>query len=923
MRHEFSYILINTKRLGIRMREVLFALVLILILTSASISAVSAIPTFYGGGVEKGLWTRVFKSNVRLFEAGTDFDHYPWIAEDIHQLADHGVDIVLRVFWWWGFYNGEIAWNTSVVDMYYNASLIELLEQLIDWQFSHLDMSKIWAVTLSDEEPMYAYQYFWTQASLEKYNDTYHSETGFRLTGRYNLNETEDFVLRYWLAEKFVSVFNRVYDYIKGKWPHLLVIQFIRLWPGALPIWGGWVGDGGIDTGDLKADAYMDDLYFYDVYDNPFWLYEFARHRKSTYPNRDYYLVLWGEEAWPDLAGGFEHIRRNAWVAYLAGVDAIGWFTWHYTYGSLWEREDALGKRLFVYINRLNKELSKLPTFKPRSKVLVIRDQMMSFGVGLCAELGLFNEWDTISQRAFVEEELDLSQYKLIVVNEDRYHNEVVEKLNEYVKSGGNLMMLGGFGWDQTNIYDDEPRTRKFLIEEGVIQEHVWGDIIINVSKPNPLDLTLQYEYVDSSMLAISKNALSENHHSIGESQLIDEQGRPIQMEYCPLVLYHNSSNPEEGSILYWGVVSGPVPPLGIPDAQYEDVVEVSGPDWSYTRFLYRNVTRAFARNYLHLDGTPATRGTENMIITQSEIEEGVILAGISNYYPYTVDINYTLDLDHFDFPGGEYWVHSLDENLTLGWFESQQSLLEVPLDIVPNGTRLLLISQQQLMPSYSVNIFPDIPTLEEVEDLWSEGTPSASFSFSPSEPSPRDTIGFADTSTDSDGTVVSRFWDFGDYSEQWWSMEQHPIHRFVQEGEYTVSLTITDNNGCINTSQQTIIVQNLPPIAEYTFSPSSITAGQEVSFTDTSSHPQGHAIISWSWDFGDGSTSTLQNPAHKYENPGSYTVTLIAIDDEGLERTYSALIDVMPVPDYTIYFVIGGLVIAIVVAVVVIMRRR
>ena len=901
------------------MRKALFLLVLILILASAFIPAVSAIPIFYGSFFEtQGMWTRLLDANINLFVSGADFQHSPWEAEDVHQLADHGIKINFRTFWWWQFYNGEIAWNTSVVDFYYNASLLKLLEQYIDWEFTYLNPEKIWAVTLSEEEPGHSFLHFdQSIEALQKYNDTYHSETGFWLRRDKLYNEREWAVLNDWQSEKFVWVFNHLYDYIKGKWPHLLVFQFAGLWPGGAPVWVG-----GIDITDLKADAYMGDGYFYEAYDNPFSLYEPIRQYKSTFPDKEYHFWLWGEEAWSEagLAGGFEHIRRNAWLAYLAGVDAIGWFNWHYIHGNIWRREDTLGKRLFMYTNRLNEELSKLPLFKPRPQVLIIRDQMMSFQVGLCCDLGLFNEWDVVNQRTFAKKEMDLSQYKLIVVNEDRYYNEVVEKLNEYVKSGGNLIMLGGFGWEQTNIHDDEPRTSKFLIEEGVRQEHVWGDIIINVSKPNLLGLNLQYEYVDSSMLAISKNTLSENHRSIGEFHLVDGQGSPIQMEYCPLVLYHNSSNPEEGSILYWGVISGPVPPLGFPDVQYEDVVEVCCPEWNYTRFLYRNATRAFARNYLHINGSLAEKGTENMIITQSEIEEGVILAGVSNYYPQTVNLNYTLDLDNFDLPEGEYWVHSLDENLTLGLFESQKSLLEVPLGVVANGTRLLLISQQELDPSYSVNIFPDIPTAEEAEDLWSWEIPSASFTFSPPDPSMEDVITFADTSTDVDGTIVSWYWEFGDGET---SIEQNPTHRYIDKGQYTVRMTVTDNSDWTNTTELIVTIRNLPPTASFTYSPTDLIEGQDVNFMDASSDPEGRLITSWHWDFGDGYTSDVNHPWHRFHSSGSYTVTLTVKDDEGLEGSYFLTVDVKP--DYTVYLAIGGLAVVIVAAftAIVIVRRR
>ena len=615
---------------------------------------------------------------------------------------------------WHKFENGEVAWNTSVVDLYYNASLMELMKREIDWQLSYLDVDKIWAVTLSEEEPMHAYYHFMSQEAFEKYNDTYHSEEGFWLrwrdSGVFYESSSEVLVMDDWLSEKFVWVFNHLYDYIKGKWSNLLVFQFTGPWPAAPPVFVG-----GINVNDLKADAYMADLYYYSVYDNPFWLYEFVRNAKSTFPDKEYHLHLWGVEDFPtEQEGGFEHMRRNAWVAYLAGVDVIGWFVWHHLYGQVWERDDTFAKRLYVYTNRLNNEFSKLPPMKPRPQVLVIRDQMMSFQVGLSADLGLFNEWDVVNQRTFARKEMDFSQYKLIIVNEDRYLDEVVEKLNEFVKSGGNLVLLGGFGWEQRNFYDNATRTSRFLIEEGVSQVHIWGDIEINISDPNPLGLNLQCD-VKSSLLAIAGDNLTEDHHPIGEFRLVDENGNPSLIGDYPLVLYHNSTNPHSGSILYWGIPST-YTIFGNPDV--EDVVEAFLPDWNYVRFLYRNVTRAFAGNYLRLNSSIATSGIENMIITQSEIDPGIILAGISNYYPQTVNLNYTLDLDNFDLPGGEYWVHSLDENMTLGWFESKQFMLKVPLSIEAKGTRLLLISQRQLEPSYSVNVFPDIPTAEEAEGL-------------------------------------------------------------------------------------------------------------------------------------------------------------------------------------------------------------
>jgi len=59
----------------------------------------------------------------------------------------------------------------------------------------------------------------------------------------------------------------------------------------------------------------------------------------------------------------------------------------------------------------------------------------------------------------------------------------------------------------------------------------------------------------------------------------------------------------------------------------------------------------------------------------------------------------------------------------------------------------------------------------------------------------------------------------------------------------------------------------------------------QKVNFTDQSEDPEGK-MLSYSWNFDDGSTLTEKNPSHKYEKPGAYTVKLTVTDDEGAKAT-------------------------------------
>jgi PKD repeat protein len=86
----------------------------------------------------------------------------------------------------------------------------------------------------------------------------------------------------------------------------------------------------------------------------------------------------------------------------------------------------------------------------------------------------------------------------------------------------------------------------------------------------------------------------------------------------------------------------------------------------------------------------------------------------------------------------------------------------------------------------------------------------------------------------------------------------------------------------------------NDPPVASFTSS----ATGLSVDFTDTSTDDG--AIASWSWDFGDGNSSTAQNPTHVYAADGAYTVTLTATDDAGASDSASATVTVSDPTDTT-----------------------
>jgi len=90
------------------------------------------------------------------------------------------------------------------------------------------------------------------------------------------------------------------------------------------------------------------------------------------------------------------------------------------------------------------------------------------------------------------------------------------------------------------------------------------------------------------------------------------------------------------------------------------------------------------------------------------------------------------------------------------------------------------------------------------------------------------------------------------------------------------------------------IATENKAPTAQFTYSPNNPKAKQEIQFTDQSSDIDGK-IISWFWDFGDGTNSTLPNPKHIYQKPGTYQVTLRIIDDGFISQTITKTVTIQP----------------------------
>ncbi len=111
-------------------------------------------------------------------------------------------------------------------------------------------------------------------------------------------------------------------------------------------------------------------------------------------------------------------------------------------------------------------------------------------------------------------------------------------------------------------------------------------------------------------------------------------------------------------------------------------------------------------------------------------------------------------------------------------------------------------------------------------------------------------------------------YWDFGDGTN---SDRQNPTHTFGADGDYTVSLTVTNLYGSNTMTMPDYIGVGNPPVTGFTANPPEGVVPLTVRFTDDSTNRP----TVWNWNFGDGTTSTDQNPVHTYTEPGQYFVTL------------------------------------------------
>lgn len=157
----------------------------------------------------------------------------------------------------------------------------------------------------------------------------------------------------------------------------------------------------------------------------------------------------------------------------------------------------------------------------------------------------------------------------------------------------------------------------------------------------------------------------------------------------------------------------------------------------------------------------------------------------------------------------------------------------------------------------------------------------------------------FTAVATDCPNDVLTYSWDFGDGTKVSGVGRTWVSHVFASTGAHQAALTVTDQAGALAMQTVDIAVLDAAPIIDRLDIPAGVAEGSAAVF-QAQAHESGAAHMTYSWDFGDGSSPSagqdLTTPSHTYVDDGDYTVRLTVTDDAGASAEQSATVHVVNV---------------------------
>ena len=219
---------------------------------------------------------------------------------------------------------------------------------------------------------------------------------------------------------------------------------------------------------------------------------------------------------------------------------------------------------------------------------------------------------------------------------------------------------------------------------------------------------------------------------------------------------------------------------------------------------------------------------------------------------------------------------------------------------IFPDGTTATEISPTKRFPSggdFAVKLINNYGNCSDsiTKTVTATGKPTISFTgIDTGRCAAPATVNFNNTTN-----AVSYFWDFGDSAT---STQTNPSHTYTKAGDFSVTVIATNAQGCKDTLTKKDYIKIRKPIIQFIDVPKQgcipYTANFEATITAV------EPITGYLWDFGDGTTSTLEKPSHVYSTRGTYDISLTITTKSGctekLVQTKGVKVGPKPVADFT-----------------------
>jgi PKD repeat protein len=265
-----------------------------------------------------------------------------------------------------------------------------------------------------------------------------------------------------------------------------------------------------------------------------------------------------------------------------------------------------------------------------------------------------------------------------------------------------------------------------------------------------------------------------------------------------------------------------------------------------------------------------------------------------TNHYPTTItQISLTVEghIETIVTPNVIVRIHNFNQNKWLNLFYITNTTDAVyKWNITDNPSEFMNETGHVELNFFYYHFYPQTLFIDFTSITIIATKPRALFTYTPNLVQVNQTILFnASSSYDPDGYITSYYWNFGDGTNATGIIVTHSYNSI---GNYTVTLTVTDNDGQQD-SLSMVIWCKKSPIARFFYSPQNPSVNQTITFNASESTPNGGQITTYLWDLGDGTNKSGKIVTHEYSSTGNYKVSLLVVDSEGLSGSMSALIRV------------------------------